>query len=83
MQQADLAHALRQRQYAYGLVPPALIETIADEAIIESYITCSSCGEKQVTPQQLQVAIGLATDAESFFTICDQLGRQHSGKDAL
>jgi hypothetical protein len=38
MQQADLAHALRQRQYAYGLVPPALIETIADEAIIDSYI---------------------------------------------
>ena len=82
MQQADLAHALRQRQYAYGLVPPALIETIADEAIIDSYITCASCGEKQVTPQQLHVAIFLAKDADGFFTICDQLGRKHSGKDA-
>jgi hypothetical protein len=51
MQHAALAYALRQRQHAFGQVPDEMIEALSDDAIIDSYITCSCCGRKQVTPQ--------------------------------
>jgi|RhiMetdeSRZDD1v2_1073273.scaffolds.fasta_scaffold719562_2 hypothetical protein len=78
MQHAALAYALRQRQHAFGQVPDEMIEALSDDAIIDSYITCSCCGRKQVTPQQLSLAIALATDTESFFTFCDQLSGHHA-----
>ena len=75
MQKADLAHELRQ--HARGQVPAEMIDALSDDAISDSYITCSCCGEKQVTPQQLHVALFLANDADGFFNVCDQLGRKH------
>src|SRR5260370_7111890 len=67
-----LAQQLRQRQYAHGHLPRHLIDTVSDEDMIDSYITCSCCGEKQVTPQQLEVAIAQARDAYHFLMICDE-----------
>src|SRR5215831_14979532 len=75
MQKAALAHELRQRQQAFGRVPATIIAAVSDDAIIDSYITCSCCGEKQVTPEDLETALFLARDAESFFNLCDQRGR--------
>lgn len=77
MHKADLAGELRARQHAFGQVSPAMIEALSDDAIIDCYITCSCCGEKQVNAQQLLVAIRRATDADGFFTVCEQLGRRH------
>ena len=75
MHKGDLAHALRQRQHALGEVPGEMIDTLSDDAIIDSYITCSCCGEKQVTRRQLRKAIFLAKDVDSFFHVCDQLAK--------
>ena len=78
MSPATLATELRQRQYALGEVPRALIDALSDHAIIDTYITCSCCGEKQVTPWQLRKAIFLARDADSFFDAVDALSRRHA-----
>jgi hypothetical protein len=45
----QLADELRQRQYKYGKVERKLIAVLSDDQIIDSYITCSCCGEKQVS----------------------------------
>jgi hypothetical protein len=75
MDKQVLAQQLRQRQYTQGHLPRHLIDAVSDEDIIDSYITCSCCGEKQVTPQQLEVAIAQARDASHFLMICDEQAR--------
>lgn len=74
MKKADLATQLRQRQHELGQVSPELIERLDDDQIIDSYITCSGCGNLEVSPDKLDVAIFLAHDADGFFNICQQLG---------
>jgi hypothetical protein len=78
MDKAQLAQALRQRQYTYGYIPRRMIDAVSDEDIIDSYITCSCCGEKQVTPQELETAIEQASDAYHFLTLCDERARTTS-----
>jgi hypothetical protein len=72
MQKATLATALRQRQYAHGEVPRALIDAMSDDKMLWSYTTCSCCGTPTVTPEQLTLCIWQATDADHFFDLCDQ-----------
>lgn len=78
MNPASLATELRQRQYALGEVPRELIDALSDDELIDTYITCACCGEKQVTPWQLRKAIFLADDAESFLAHCAKLSRRHA-----
>ena len=73
-----LAQQLRQRQYAHGYLPRHLIVAVSDEDMLDSYITCSCCGEKQVTPRQLEVAIAQARDAYHFLMLCDEQARAAS-----
>jgi hypothetical protein len=77
MLKSELARQLRQRQYKLGRIDRSLIDALRDDDIIDSYITCSCCGRKQVTPSDLQAAIERAVDAEHFFAICDELARKH------
>jgi hypothetical protein len=67
-----LAQQLRQRQYTRSHLSRHLIDAIYDKEVMDCYITCSCCGEKQVTPQQLEAAIAQALDAYHFLTICDE-----------
>ena len=83
MQKQHLAQALRQRQYAYGVVPQQLIESLPDDAIIESYITCPECGEQQVEGAQLDLAISRAQNADHFFALCDQLAGQQQERQGF
>jgi hypothetical protein len=62
-----VAEALRQRQHRLGLVPPELLDALADAEVIETYITCAGCGARQVTRRRLRRAIALADSAEAFF----------------
>lgn len=70
-----LALQLRQRQYALGHLPRQFIDAVSDEEMIDSYITCSCQRGVQVTPQQIEVAIAEAHDANHFLTICDEQAR--------
>lgn len=73
MEKHQLAQELRQRQYNAGILEKHVIDAVPDDEIIDSYITCSDCGEKQVTPRELRVAIELAASAEQFFVYCESL----------
>lgn len=73
MEKHQLAQALRQRQYHLALIEKHLIDEVSDEEIIDNYITCSDCGEKQVTPQELITAIELAASADQFFDLCESI----------
>ena len=78
MLKIDLAKELRLRQYKYGQVDRELIDAISDDQIIDSYITCSCCGEKQVEIEQLPQIIADAKDTEHFFRICDTMAKTKS-----
>lgn len=71
MEKHQLANELRQRQYALGRVERHLIDALTDDEMIDTYITCSGCGERQVEGAALEQAIAAATNAEHFFTLCD------------
>ncbi|HEY6411378.1 MAG TPA: hypothetical protein VIY29_28285 [Ktedonobacteraceae bacterium] len=73
-----LAQQLRQRQYTRSHLSRQLIDAVSDEEMIDCYITCFCCGEKQVTPQQLEAAIAQARDAYHFLMICDEQARAAS-----
>ncbi len=78
MEKYQLAQGLRQRQYERGLISPQIINIISDDDIINSYITCSCCGEKQVTSIELEAAIRQAFDTYHFLVICDERARAAS-----
>lgn len=71
MNKRVLAQQFRERQYAHGEVSREVIDSVSDDSIIEAYITCSCCGEKLVSPEELTTAIAQATDCIHFFEICD------------
>jgi hypothetical protein len=73
MERHQLAQALRQRQYHLALTERHIIDALADDEIINSYITCADCGEKQVNAQELKIAIRLATNVEQFFDLCESI----------
>ncbi len=80
MDKHQLAQELRQRQYDKGLVPRRLIDSLSDDDIIDSYITCSGCQEKQVDSQKLETAIDLAQNANQFLHLYDGFADAHYKK---
>jgi hypothetical protein len=80
MQKHQLAQELRERQYAAGLVDRRMVDALSDDEIIDCYITCSECGQRQVTAKEQEAAIRFASDANEFFDLCDQFaeGRPHA-----
>lgn len=75
MNKQQLAQELRERQYKQGaanLAHRRTIDTLSDDKIIDSYITCSCCGNKQVLGKDLECAIQDAIDVNDFFGICDR-----------
>lgn len=86
MTKHQLARQLRQRQYAMGEVDRSLIDALSDDTIIDCYVTCNCCGERQVEGHHLDVAIARATDADHFFHLCNEASRDshahpHHGGD--
>jgi hypothetical protein len=75
----QLALQLRQRQYALGKVERHLIDSLSDDEIIDSYVTCSHCGKKQVEGQRLEAAVVRARSAEDFLRICNEASNDSHG----
>jgi hypothetical protein len=67
MKKKDLANELRKCQLALGEVEPELINRLSDHEIIESYITCDCCGEKEVTGEELKNIIKASSTVDDFF----------------
>ena len=77
MNKAHLATELRQRQYAKGLVPRRTIDDLSDDEIIDSYVTCSGCGRKMVTPQALREIILEAESTLEFLDLTEKQSHAH------
>jgi hypothetical protein len=71
MEKHQLAEELRQRQYALGRVERRLIDALTDDEMIDCYVTCSGCGERQVEGEALDRTIAAASDAGHFLELCD------------
>jgi len=70
MKIAELAAQLRQRQADRGMAWSTL-RRLSDADIIDCYITCSHCGERQFDRATLARIIAQATDAETFIALCN------------
>ena len=67
MNKSTLALALRERLLAKKLVTKKLLDTVSDDDVIDSYITCSDCGAKSIkTKGELNKAILESKDVEDF-----------------
>jgi RNA polymerase-binding transcription factor DksA len=62
----ELAQQLRERQYKLKFTPKSIIDALSDDQIINSYVTCSFCGES-ISEEQLAKAIHQASKADEFF----------------
>jgi hypothetical protein len=79
MLKADLANELRQRQYKKKLIPRKMIDSVTDDEIIDSYITCSCCGEKQVEDlNQLEQIIVDSGNSDDFLQRCESVARANA-----
>lgn len=71
MLKKELAQQLRQKQYDIGIIDKKRIDNIPDDEIIDCYITCSGCGEKQVDVEQLNKIIEKSSNTDEFFAMYD------------
>ncbi len=78
MNKTQLALELKRRQYDLDEVEREMIDALADDEIIDCYITCSCCGERQVDERNLEKAIARARNADDFLRICNDLSKPHS-----
>jgi len=59
------------------------LQTISDDDIIDSYITCSCCGEKQVKDKrQLDLIIAASNSVDEFFELCNHFSMHASVDNA-
>jgi hypothetical protein len=78
MTTSELAARLRKRLIDKKLVDPSLLRSISDDEVIDSYITCSCCGEKQVTDSAALARIIERSDsAETFLELCNAAKTEH------
>ena len=83
MEISALAQELRERQYNFGEAPRELIDRLSDMDIIDSYITCSCCGVKQIDDiELLELVIAESHNADCFFSKCDKFSQLHRQIDS-
>jgi hypothetical protein len=70
---SQLAQELRNRQLELGKVEECLINSLSDDKIIDCYITCNKCKQKDIPDNLIDWVIGKAENVEHFFQIVDQI----------
>lgn len=66
MKKANLAQELRERQYKTAQVPRVVIDELTNDDIIDAYVTCSSCGEKWISDDEMPIYIENADTVDEF-----------------
>lgn len=69
-----LAGELRRRLLSRGLVPAETLKSVPDLNVVESYVTCSCCGRKQLQGEALLAVVSEANSVDQFFDIADRSG---------
>lgn len=58
------------------------LQSISDEEIIDSYITCSCCGERQMKDKgQLDLIIAASNSVDEFFDLCNHFSMHANMSD--
>lgn len=57
MTRAELGIILRDRQKKAGYLAQDMVDNIGDDIIIDSYFTCSGCGEREIPEDTLNKLI--------------------------
>ena len=70
-----LAEQLKQRLIGKKLVKESDFANLNDHQIVESYIVCSCCGERQMDDFKLSKIVSIAVNAEDFINLLDQDGK--------
>ena len=85
MQISELAEQLRERQRIKAqteggiyVIAANVAETLPDEAVVDSYITCAHCQTKEVSSARLNVLISQAHCTDSFFNLLDAEHKSHA-----
>jgi hypothetical protein len=69
MRKKDLATALRKKQLDLGLAPAWVVKRLSDDLIVDSYMTCSDCGERFKSIGETEACIESATDVDHFLQL--------------
>src|SRR6185437_7451968 len=72
-----LAQQLRQRQVRLGYFSREFAAKIPDDVMIDCYITCHCCGQKQVEGADLNRIILEATTSDEFLDLCNNASKIH------
>lgn len=78
MRKAILAEDLRQLERNDPEIPAYQIDSLTDDEIIESYITCGECGEQALPVEELPAFIASCTTTEEFV---DRIVQLHHGEE--
>lgn len=84
MTRSELAQALRERQLKIcrALYQDAVL-TISDDGLIEAYITCCICGEKELKDPELSELIRSAISADDWISKLDSNKKCFHSSDCL
>jgi hypothetical protein len=70
MRKLELAKQLRQRLYEDKSTVKSTVDALSDDEVIDSYVTCSRCGKKEIGEEELRRAITHAGDIDQFIKAC-------------
>ena len=73
MTNEQLANQLRYRLHKKMHMPWELLDIASDESVILSYVTCSFCGEQQISNEKLNWVIEHSQSAEQFMELWPQV----------
>jgi len=66
MEKKQLVEKLRERQLKLNLVSENIINSLNDDEIIDSYITCHNCKTKMLEGNDLDISIKVSKDVDDF-----------------
>lgn len=81
MKKAVLADELRKLERNLGQEPEYIIESMSDDEIIDSYVSCADCGEKALSDQNLDDLISKCKDSDAFLTVLESISHHDDPED--
>lgn len=75
MNKEALAQSLRNRQINIAHLKRELVESLTDDEIIKSYITCHDCGKEEVSLDEAVHFAEKCDDVDGWFEVLDGVAR--------
>jgi len=69
----ELARQLRERLRCRNIIADEVMRSVPDESVIESYATCASCGQREISEDTLRALIKEVRNEREFIDRLDQI----------